>query len=321
MTAIAFPGSSGQEADCPFVIKYIKDGMLEIKTSGVLLATLAVELWNFDVPRPSGIHYRNNIVRTSQWNAWPLAIAAGAAWSIVAARGWPDGRYARKVSIVLAAGFLLSCLLVPIGAVQRSGEGAASHDSLAHLHPADRAAIGFARRDLDPRRHVVVEGACFAACTAAGGMNLVSAASGVPAAVGWAGHAGHWHGAAAVEGRREAVARLFADPSSGAARSALRGLGATHVWIGPWEEFVYGPGVRRRFRDWPVAFEDGERALLEWPGPIAGTPDGRSAPGRRDRGKNCGFAPRRIRNTSPSVQSQISSRLERLNRRRWSKSP
>ena len=241
----------------------------------VALVSFAAELVNFDVTRPDPIVYRNNFLRATQWQSWAVAaVAAGAAWAMLAERGWPTHPSARRYARALAAVPLCLLLVAPVVAVQQMRSGVPTIDAISHLVREDRdlaAAVRYAREHLHPDRHVVVQSACRNGCYAdrftAG---YLAAASGVPAPIGWRTHAGHWHGAEAVAGRSRAVARFYADPSDLDAIDAMRALGATHAWVGSLEEWAYGPGVSARFSGWPVALSTpGGSVLYRFPGSAA----------------------------------------------------
>ena len=236
----------------------------------VALISFAAELVNFDVTRPEPILYRNNFLRATQWQSWTVAaIAAGAAWSMLAERGLPERPSARRYARALAAVSLCLFLVAPAVAFQQMRSGSPATDAIAHLErddPGLAAAVSYARERLLPDRHVVVQAACVGGCHSdLFSAGYLAAASGVPAPIGWRTHAGHWHGAEAVAGRSRAVARFYAAPYDPAAADAMRDLGATHVWVGRLEEWSYGPGVRARFGGWPVVLATPGGTLYRFP--------------------------------------------------------
>ena len=228
----------------------------------VAALTLALELVNIET-RQGG---RFNAVFKLWYHLWTLAALAGGVaaataydrvgWRALLARGAPAPRLAAAGgALALAAVWAASLLYAPAMALSRAHEGQTGGlDALAYLERRDpglAAAAAFAWADLDPARHVLLQ----AVGEAYGPGGYLAAASGVPTVLGWPNHEWNWRGFEAIEGRAEAVARLYTLGATPEAARLAAAHGVTHVYLGREERARHGAGVTARFGGWPVAFE------------------------------------------------------------------
>ena len=240
--------------------------------AGVAILTLATELVNVE----TALAGRINTVFKFWYHGWMLiALAAGAAaamvvdrveWRALLPRAAPPWRLAVLSLVVAAAGlYAATWLYAPAMALSRGREGQASGlDALAWLGRSDpglAGAVAFARAEIDPARHVLLE----AVGDSYGSGNYLSAASGTPTVLGWPGHEIQWRGPEAFAGRREDVARIYGLGATAEAERLAAAYGVTHVYLGREERRRYGPDVAARFEGWPVAFESSGARIVAVP--------------------------------------------------------
>ena len=77
----------------------------------------------------------------------------------------------------------------------------------------------------------------------------VSALTGLPTLLGWAGHEGQWRGNYDVQGAREPdIATIYNTPDIEEALTLLDKYGITYVYVGPLERSEYDPRGLDKFR-------------------------------------------------------------------------
>jgi len=88
----------------------------------------------------------------------------------------------------------------------------------------------------------------------------VSALTGLPTLLGWAGHEGQWRGSYTVQHAREPdIQTIYNTLDVEAARSLLQEHGVTYVYVGPVERSRYeARGLQKFARFMDVAYENGE---------------------------------------------------------------
>ena len=232
-------------------------------TAGAIV--LATELFHVtDALR----HARMNTVFKFWYVAWPLFAASGAIGLALAYDAAPRrpldalrGRFdsprgALAALAVLAALLWLGSLLyAPAATVSRAREGQARGiDALAHVERRDpglAAALEWARGELDPRRHVLLE----AASRSYGPGNMISAASATPTLIGWPGHQLQWHSDAPLTERLNVVNTIYRNGAGAESLLLARKHGVTHVYLGREERRQFGADVATRFEAWPTVFE------------------------------------------------------------------
>jgi YYY domain-containing protein len=87
----------------------------------------------------------------------------------------------------------------------------------------------------------------------------VSALTGLPTLLGWAGHESQWRGSYAIQGAREPdIETIYADVSDvELTRSLLEEYGVTYVFVGPLERSQYDPRALQKFgRFMDIAYEN-----------------------------------------------------------------
>jgi YYY domain-containing protein len=174
----------------------------------------------------------------------PGALAAGAACALM---------------LLVYGGALL---YAPAATMARSREGQQrAIDALAYLDRTDRGAAGAVRwaRDRLGPEDVLLE----ASGRDYGSGNVVSAASGIPTLLGWAGHEVQWRGSIPALGERSlAISRIYNEGASDEALALARKHGVTYVYIGREEREQFGERVTTLFAAWPTAWEgDGSRIV------------------------------------------------------------
>ena len=87
----------------------------------------------------------------------------------------------------------------------------------------------------------------------------ISAATGVPAILGWGGHEDQWRGGSskARAGRFEDVNTLYTTTDVTAMAQILKKYAVTYVYVGPLERSTYGEAGLAKFKPLPVAFQSG----------------------------------------------------------------
>jgi uncharacterized membrane protein len=87
----------------------------------------------------------------------------------------------------------------------------------------------------------------------------ISAATGVPAILGWGGHEDQWRGgsAAARAGRFEDVNTLYTTTDTNAMNQILKKYNVTYVYVGPLERSTYGDAGLAKFSSLTVAHQFG----------------------------------------------------------------
>ena len=187
--------------------------------------------------------------------------------------------YARRrvaagaATAVYALGFILA-LMFPFYAIQsraveyRGAKDAAQRrpstlDGLAQMalyNPDEYAAILWLKENAGPD-DVVLE--------AVGGQYSayarVSANSGVPTPLGWAGHEFQWRGNSTDEpGRRgPLVEQIYTAPTWDEAAPLLDELGVTYIFVGSLEN-QYGNRGLEKFNDLEVAYQNGSVTIYRW---------------------------------------------------------
>jgi YYY domain-containing protein len=228
-----------------------------------LLLTLSVEFFylidNFRV--------RMNTIFKFYFQAWNLMSVASAFavyWlsrtRAVARRrdqspGAPAGRWrATGATVFLLAFWLLFAMgmVYPVlGNISRAGGFGhePNLDGMAYLgnsHPDDYAAITWLREN--------VEGApVLLEAPGTGGSSYVyegrvSALTGLPTLLGWAGHEGQWRGSYDIQHAREPdIETIYNTLDPQAASTLMEAYDITYVYVGPLERNKYDPRALRKF--------------------------------------------------------------------------
>ncbi len=220
---------------------------------GVFLL-LVPEILHVRDPYGGELH-RMNTVFKAYIQAWPaLAVAAP---GLLAALG-RRARWAVAAALLVAsAPQAVWALAQPLG--QRGRWGL---DGLRFLVPGDRAAVAVLE-GLPPGAALVE-----AVGPAYSRYARLSAASGVPALLGWANHERVWRGETVgpeLERRERLVRTIYTVGDPAAVRRLARAGGVTVIAVGPLERETYpGPGLRAVLASGPHLLE-GETVLVEVP--------------------------------------------------------
>ncbi len=198
---------------------------------------------------------RMNTVFKFYYQAWiVLAVASGLAlyfWGSLRekASGWARAALNlwAAVFIVLLAG----SLYYPAAAAASKGglfEGGATLDGLVYLtqsQPGEYEAIKFIKENFG-RGSTVLE----AVGEDYSEYGRVSASTGLPTVLGWAGHEHQWRGSsAAFEGRKGDVARIYQTQDVEEARNLLSRYDVDYVYVGHRERARYGEAGLDKFAD------------------------------------------------------------------------
>jgi YYY domain-containing protein len=215
--------------------------LLLIATGGLL--TLSVEY----VYLRDHFGTRMNTVFKFYFQAWVVwSIAGGYAW-------WTMARKGRAIVVATMGVLVFGGLIYPLLAIpaRYSEYGAApTLDGAAYLaqtNPDDYAAIAWLNQYVDDAP-VILEAPAdqFGAYTYAG---RVSAHTGLPALLGWAGHEHQWRGDYAEQARREEdIQTLYSAGSVSEVQFLLDEYDITYVYVGPLERERYPAAGLRKFR-------------------------------------------------------------------------
>lgn len=127
-------------------------------------------------------------------------------------------------------------------------------NGIAYYDRDERAAIEWLRQQARGQDVVIAEAVGNDYSYAA----RISAATGVPAILGWGGHEDQWRGdnGKARAGRFEDVTELYTTPDLQRAESIAAKYGVTYIYVGPFEREQYSQGLDK-FTQLPVAFQSG----------------------------------------------------------------
>jgi YYY domain-containing protein len=220
-----------------------------------LILTLSVEFFylvdNFGV--------RANTIFKFYFQAWVLMAIASAFAVYWLTRRRGALRLAFQVGFWLL--FALGMVYPVLGNVSRAGnfEPEPTLDGTAYLassQPADYDAIAWLNQNVQGAP-VILE------TPGTGGSSYVyegrvSALTGLPALLGWAGHEGQWRGSYTVQHAREPdIQTIYNTLDVEAARSLLEQYDVTYVYVGPVERSQYEPrGLQKFARFMDVAYEN-----------------------------------------------------------------
>ncbi len=260
--AAGSPQSSVPSPELPFAIHHSPFVILLVLIG--LLLTLAPEyVYLKDI-----FMTRMNTIFKFYFQAWILWSLAGA-WQIAR---WLGPREARREAsfpwralavgvscLLIAVGLLYTVLAVPARAREHGApwtlDGAAW---LAQSRPTDYAAIRWLNANVEGAP-VIVEapGDNFRAYVYEG---RVSALTGLPTVLGWAGHQRQWRGNYDEPGRRQAdLETLFTTLNPTEAQMILARYDVAYIYIGPVERERYpAEGLEKFAAMYPVVYEGGD---------------------------------------------------------------
>jgi YYY domain-containing protein len=240
-------------------------GFVLLCAAGGLLLTLSVEYFylidNFMV--------RMNTIFKFYFQAWVLlGLASAFAVYFLTRREETarDGRLTRTVRTVTLAGFWLLFALGMIYPVLANVSRAGNFDHkptldgtayLASSEPDDYAAIRWLNENVAGAPTILER-------PASGGDSYVyegrvSALTGLPTLLGWAGHEAQWRGNYTVQSQREPdIETLYNTTSVNEARALLDKYGITYVYVGPSERSQYDPRGLDKFAQFmEVVYDQG----------------------------------------------------------------
>ena len=212
------------------------------------------------------------------WAMFGVAALVGLDYLWATRRGAAD----RAVAGLATAGYaalLAVALLFPFFAVQsRAAEYRGPADAtdrqpatldglaqLARFNPADYEAILWLRDNV-----AAVDGPPPVILEAVGGQysgyGRVSAATGLPTVLGWAGHEWQWRGSDHPEpGRRETIVeQIYTTRDLGVVGFLLDEFGVQYIIVGDLEREQYGSSGLAKFEELPVAFANDRVTIYRW---------------------------------------------------------
>jgi YYY domain-containing protein len=205
---------------------------------------------------------RMNTVFKLYYQAWTLlAVAGGFGLYYLFARwrhAFSGALNYRAVWGGAAALVLVGAALYSVGGTMNrlrpNGEPAGGNlRGLAHFQADELAAIEYLRGLADGQEFVIAE-AVGNDYTLAG---RISAATGLPAVLGWGGHEDQWRGSVEPRaGRFEDIVTLYQTNDMAEAQRIIDKYGLTFIYVGNLERNNYGAGIGK-FQSMPVAFQSG----------------------------------------------------------------
>jgi YYY domain-containing protein len=208
---------------------------------------------------------RMNTIFKFYFQAWVLWSLASAWWLLKPSPTHTSVQVGAQVLTVLliAVGLVYPAYAIPSRAAQNralyGAGGAGTLDGaawLAERHAEDYRAIRWLNAHVDGRP-VIVEtpGDQHKAYVYEG---RVSALTGLPTVLGWAGHERQWRGTYAEQARREQdLERLFTTTDPAQTVVLLERYDVTYVYIGPTEQARYPAAGLEKFGDlYPVAYKN-----------------------------------------------------------------
>jgi YYY domain-containing protein len=252
-------GDSRQQVEPKWTLGPSRQFVLVCAVAG-LLATLSVEfVYLVDV-----FQVRANTIFKFYFQAWILMAIAGAyaVYWLGRSRGWLRSVFLVGFWLLFAMGMVFPVL----GNVSRAGNfaHAPNLDGTAYLataHPEDYAAINWLNEN--------VEGAPIILETpGTGGSSYVyagrvSALTGLPTLVGWAGHEGQWRGSYEVQRAREPVIEeIYNTADIERARTLLNEHDITYVYVGPLERSTYSERGLSKFAQFMEVVYDGDGVTI-----------------------------------------------------------
>lgn len=208
---------------------------------------------------------RLNTVFKFYYQAWVLfGISALAALAYLR-------RVSRPIFILSASLYGLAfavAMLFPIyGISSRAQEYAmpSTLDGIAHYtssQPGEYAALQWLRQNIDGEA-VILE--AVGGQYSPQGHGRISASTGLPTLVGWAGHQYQWRGTTPVPAQREqAVETIYTSPNWPETAALLDEHHVSLIYVGALEENTYGPSVRSKFESLDVAYENDSVIIYFW---------------------------------------------------------
>jgi YYY domain-containing protein len=257
-TADAGPSPTG--TDQPSLAGNLPFVLLLIFTAGLL--TLGPEF----VYLRDNFGQRLNTVFKFYYQAW---ILFGVAALYALAYLWQT---ARSGAILATAGYgtmLAVALLFPALAISSRAQEYAHPPTLdgidhyRYTQPDEYAALTWLRQNV-AGKPVIVE--AVGGQYSPQGHGRVSATTGLPTLLGWAGHEFQWRGQTPEPNRRDAAVNLiYADANWEETADLLDRYEVTYVYVGPLEVSTYGQGVRDKFDGrLEVAFANESVIIYRW---------------------------------------------------------
>jgi YYY domain-containing protein len=200
---------------------------------------------------------RMNTIFKFYYQAWVLWSLVSAWWLVktAAARTLSGGKQLLLIltGVAIAAGLLYPIYAIPARAAQNrtfyGTRGTGTLDGtlwLTESHPEDWAAVRWLNANVDGRP-VILEtpGAQHKAYVYEG---RISALTGLPTVLGWAGHERQWRGTYDEQAQREqAIETLFTTVDPARARELLARYDVRYVYVGPLERTRYPEEGLRKF--------------------------------------------------------------------------
>jgi YYY domain-containing protein len=203
---------------------------------------------------------RMNTVFKLYYQAWMLLAIAGGFSLYYLASWWratfPRERQYRLVWAGAVVLVLAGAALYPLGGtMNRTYKADGELRGLSYFPADEREAIAWLNDRAQGQDLVIAEAVGNDYSLA----SRISAATGVPAILGWGGHEDQWRGgsAAARAGRFEDVNTLYTTTDTNAMNQILKKYNVTYVYVGPLERSTYGDAGLAKFSSLTVAHQFG----------------------------------------------------------------
>jgi uncharacterized membrane protein len=202
---------------------------------------------------------RMNSVFKLYYQAWMmLALAGGFSLYYLASRwrvAFPRDKQYRLVWAGAVALVLAGATLYPLGgSANRRFRTDGELRGLSYFPQDERAAIAWLNDRAQGQDLVIAE----AVGNDYSSASRISAATGVPAVLGWGGHEDQWRGSSkARAGRFEDVNKLYTTTDTTEMNQILAKYGVTYVYVGALERSTYGEAGLAKFKPFPAVFQSG----------------------------------------------------------------
>lgn len=252
------PGDEGSDA-----ARHALGFALLCAVAGLLL-TLSVEF----VYLVDNFGVRMNTIFKFYFQAWVLMGVASAFGVYWLSRGRRASALRTGVLVAFWLLFAMGMVYPLLGNYSRAGgfQSPPTLDGTAYLaqsQPDDYQAITWLNENVEGAPVILEAPGAGASSYVYEGR--VSALTGLPTLLGWAGHEGQWRGSYEIQGAREPdIATIYNTLDPAAAETLLREYGVTYVYVGPLERSKYDPRALAKFaRFMEIVYEEADVTIYK----------------------------------------------------------